>query len=534
MPVVWRRLLQLGIVVVGVAVGVVLGGHRFVRPPDAAFPSTAFSSTPGEATPSAELMAPPAANESFAPSLDHASSTELIAQSPPTDVGSSMAQTSTVIARVVEDFAPVRAEPGSAGAVLWRLYEGTQVAVGAEARDAQGGIWHRIRLWNSGDGWLADDSISFDPYPPPPPPPARTSPPPTAPQPPREPRPARSLIAPALIVAPAAARNADGGETAAAFPAGSRVTVDAWAVGADELVRYHVTDGSLSGWVAPSAVAFDAADAPTRTVNGRPIVEPLEGKGMWFVLDSREHGEQAAARVAAAARANGISHIYVEVATSRGGFFGTRWLDELLPAAQAAGVKVIGSVYVWLDDVPADLDLALAVARYRTADGRTLDGLTADIEERLVADNVQAFGELLRHHLGDDYLLVATTYPPRSFAAPRYPWAAIARSWNAIAPMAYWRQMRGGVLTPEEVYAYTRQEIEGVRELTRRPDLPVEMLGQLFELGRPRLLGPDPPAPAELEASVAGARDAGAVGISFFDWTRATPAHWEALAAFEW
>jgi hypothetical protein len=35
--------------------------------------------------------------------------------------------------------------------------------------------------------------------------------------------------------------------------------------------------------------------------------------------------------------------------------------------------------------------------------------------------------------------------------------------------------------------------------------------------------------------AVAGAaREAGAVGISFFDWARATPAHWEALAAFRW
>jgi hypothetical protein len=152
----------------------------------------------------------------------------------------------------------------------------------------------------------------------------------------------------------------------------------------------------------------------------------------------------------------------------------------------------------------------------------------------LVPENVQAFGELLRHHVGDDYLLVATVYPPESWFGPRYPWPALARSWNAVVPMAYWRQMQNRALTPAEVDTYTRRNLSQVWSLTGRPDLPVQMLGQLFEMGRPRLLGPDPPTPDELRAATAAARDVGAVGISFFDWTRATPAHWEALAALRW
>jgi hypothetical protein len=60
------------------------------------------------------------------------------------------------------------------------------------------------------------------------------------------------------------------------------------------------------------------------------------------------------------------------------------------------------------------------------------------------------------------------------------------------------------------------------------------MLGQLFALGQPRLLGPGSPSAEEVVAAASAARDGGAVGISFFDWTRATPAHWQALAAFAW
>jgi hypothetical protein len=445
----------------------------------------------------------------------------------------------TPVARVAEHLAAVYAGPGEGHAVLWRLYQGTQVAVTGEAVAPDGARWQRIQLWHSEDGWLPAAALSFDPYPPPPTPaPAVPGAPPSGPCQPRAvpaPHTPQPLAGRALVLTPtplSATPEATGG--AVAVDAGTSVLADAWTLDADGRVRYRVATYEGEGWAAPGSVALQAADPVGRVANGRPLVEPLAGKGMWFVLDSREHGDAPAARVVAAARANGLSHLYVEVATSRGGFWGARWLDALLPAARAAGVRVIGSVYPCLDDLAADLALAVGVTRYRTPDGLALDGLTADIEETLVPANVQAFGELLRHHVGDDYLLVATVYPPESWFAPRYPWPALAASWNAVVPMAYWRQMESRPFTPAEVYAYTQRNVSQVRALAGRPDLPVQMLAQLFDFGQPFLLGPTPPAAAEIEAATAAARDAGAVGISFFDWTRATPAHWEAIARLRW
>lgn len=464
--------------------------------------------------------------------------------------GSTRPQATTGSGRIVRNLAPVRAGPGSQYAVIWRLYEGTQVVVMGEDPGADGATWRRIRLWGSYDGWLDQGAISVEPYPPltlplapgaapspvapSAPPPASTtaacgalSPSPSATQ--------QTLMAPATVLVPATLRGAPNGAVGnVTLPAGASVLVDAWTTGADGHVLYHLHTGERAGWAAAGSVALQSADAATRQVGGRPIVEPLRGLGVWFVLDTREHGEDAGARVVRAAREKGITHLYVEVATSRGGFFGKQWLDELLPAARAAGVKVIGSVYTCLSDVPADLALALEVARYRTPGGIPLDGLTADIEETLITENIQAFGQLLRHDLGDDYLLVATTYPPESWAARHYPWRTLGSSWNAVAPMAYWRQMEERAFTPQEVYAYITRNVASVRMLAGRPDLPVDVLGQLFEMGRPLLLGPNPPTPAEIKAAAAAARDAGAVGVSFFDWTRATPAHWEALAEFTW
>lgn len=465
-----------------------------------------------------------------------------LAGAPPTFA----AQTAGV-ARVVRDLAPVYEGQGDEYPLVWRLYEGSQVAVGDEATGADGQFWRQVRLWNSQDGWLAADALSFEPYPPPPAPTsagqAGGESGPCRPRTESQPY-AEELAATGTVLAAtdlAAAPDDDAGLGAPApgarigeLPPGASVSVLGWGVAADGRVRYRVSDGSATGWAAPGAVTLDAADPPTRVVGGQPIVAPLRGKGIWYVLDSREQGTTPAARVVAAARANGLSHLYVEVATSRGGFWGARWLDDLLPAARAAGLRVIGSVYVCLDNLPADLALSLAVARYRTPDGLALDGLTADVEQDLVAPNVAAYGELLRHFLGDDYLLVATVYPPESWYAPRYPWPALTRSWNAVAPMAYWRQQEQRAFSGPEAYAYVQRNLDKLRALVGRADLPVEVLGQAFDAGHPRLLGPDSPTADEVAAAIRAARDGGAVGISFFDWTRATPAQWAALAAGEW
>ena len=446
----------------------------------------------------------------------------------------SQAASAAPVARVVRHFAAVHAGPGAEHPLVWRLYEGSQVAVLGEAAAADGAAWRRVVLWNSQEGWLEEAALSFEPFPPLVPGEAGGGGPrrPT----PRRPHAPQPLDgATGTVVEPTTLRaEPEGGATLAQLAVGTDVTVRAWVAGADGPVRYRVEAPAVVGWAAPGAVALRAADPATRLVDDRPIAEPLRGTGLWFVLDDREHGADAGPRVAAAARANGLGHLYVEVATSRGGFFGGPWLDQLLPAARAAGVRVIGSVYADLDDVPVDLELALRVARYRTPDGLALDGLTADIEETLVGENVRAYGELLRHHLGDDYLLVATVYPPESWYGPRYPWPELAASWNVIAPMAYWRHMEERPFTASEVYAYIQRNLAKVRALTGRPDVPVEMLGQFHEQGRRNLFGPDAPTGGEIEAAARAARDAGAVGISFFDWARATPAHWEALAAFRW
>ena len=89
-----------------------------------------------------------------------------------------------------------------------------------------------------------------------------------------------------------------------------------------------------------------------------------------------------------------------------------------------------------------------------------------------------------------------------------------------MALMTYSCHMDEWLFTPAGVDAYIRRNLEKVRALTGRPELPVEMLGELFEADRSRLLGPGRPTGEEVAAAAQAAREAGAVGISFFDWMR--------------
>src|SRR5581483_6718532 len=82
-------------------------------------------------------------------------------------ITASAAQTFST-ARVVQDLAPVYEGPGEEYALVWRLYEGSQVAVGGEMAAADGQTWRQVKLWNSQHGWLAAEALSFEPYPPPP------------------------------------------------------------------------------------------------------------------------------------------------------------------------------------------------------------------------------------------------------------------------------------------------------------------------------------------------------------------------------
>jgi len=92
--------------------------------------------------------------------------------------------------------------------------------------------------------------------------------------------------------------------------------------------------------------------------------------------------------------------------------------------------------------------------------------------------------------------------------------------------MDYWH-VQSHAYSAAEVYQFVRRSVQLIRAQTR-VDEPVEVLGQMFD---PYQDGANSPGAAEIAACAAAARDVGAVGVSFFEWSHATAQEWQALAA---
>src|SRR5207248_1098944 len=163
---------------------------------------------------------------------------------------------------------------------------------------------------------------------------------------------------------------------------------------------FEVQRDDLRGWVPASGISLVARDPLAPTGGGRPIAAPVSGKGVWATYDLLDRASPEA--IVETMRANGLTHIYLQVGRSNLGFYGGPGLDRLLPVAHAGGVAVVAWVYPFLRDTTADVNLTVQAARYTTPGGHRPDALAADVEENTSLDEVTAYGQLVRAMLGDD------------------------------------------------------------------------------------------------------------------------------------
>ena len=408
----------------------------------------------------------------------------------------------------------VRTAPGDAAPALTRMDLDQELRVTGETTDRVGARWLRVRLWTTLDGYARAAALSAAPV----------VPPYTPTGPPVVPHPA-GAHAPMPLRATGSAdgplRLRAGPDPAAPLlriiPAGMPLRVTAWATDGTGQAWYRIA-APQPGWGSAGHVALARGTA-------RPDLATVRGLGMWLTPPVLRTAPPEA--IVATALRNGLTHLYVEVARSNVGFNDAGILDRLLPVAHRAHIAIIAWVYPFLDDLPRDVAIALAVARYTTPDGERPDGLMADIEQNMGEPYVRAYGQILRAALGPHMLMAASTYAPQTYYGQRYPFRAIAASWDLVVPMDYW-DVGPTLRTASSVYRYVQASVVGVRAASGDPQLPVEVLGQTFDLYQN---GRHSPAAAEIRAAVAAARDTHATGISFFEWNHATPEEWDALAA---
>ncbi|CAN5632858.1 hypothetical protein BH20ACT2_BH20ACT2_18290 [soil metagenome] len=297
--------------------------------------------------------------------------------------------------------------------------------------------------------------------------------------------------------------------------------------------------GTLEPNPAPPAAAAPSpgpapapvpATAPSATVP-TPL-PPIEagtrgalpvGKGMWMWLPERIEGNDVEAMVARA-RAVGLTHIYVRTGSSRQGFYAAEFLDRILPAAHAAGIRVYGWDFPYFDDVGADVGRAVAALDHRAPGGHRLDGFSPDIETpsegtNLTVENAVAYGEGLRAAVGPDVPLIVTVPRPSPLMINgRFPYDAIMGPYDAIAPMVYWLNRQ-----PDT-------DVAGALEWLARYGKPVFPIGQAYD-GAPEGGRPGPPPGDEIRRFLSAAEAFGAPGVSFWSWQHASQEIWDTYAA---
>lgn len=246
------------------------------------------------------------------------------------------------------------------------------------------------------------------------------------------------------------------------------------------------------------------------------------GVGMWIWLPEATAGGDPAA-IAASSQAAGFTHLYVRTGSSVDGFNAAEFLDGILPAAHAAGIRVIGWDFPYLDDPGADVTRALQAISYTTPSGDKLDGFSADIETpaegvALSMENAAAYGTALRAAVGPSYLLIATVPRPSAARQGTYPYTEVVQSFDAIAPMDYWIDV-----PPDEV---AEQSVDFFAPFGK----PVLPIGQAYDGG---LEGGPPGTPTynEVGAFIAASFDSGAKSVSFWSWQHASGDVWDAIKA---
>jgi hypothetical protein len=303
-----------------------------------------------------------------------------------------------------------------------------------------------------------------------------------------------------------------------------------------------------------AATSDGATSASTDFVATPPImpatsVDAISGKGMFLFfspsdLDPNGYTHFDPDAIVARAKSAGIRHI--ELRLARGTFVEAQsdaaraWLDSLIDKASAAGIDLIA----W--QVPrratsADAATAVAIARYHTAAGNGFDGLALDIED---GDAYMGYGsaakqrmvdqiEMVREAVGPDYLIVATVMSPvlTHWTNERYPYDRIAPYASVLQPMEYWHHFYTSThhaYTQDEVTQACADSVAATQDLAGR-QVPVNVAAQSEDLG-----STGSPTPDEIQWCLAGAKSAGALGDTFFDWQGTDDPNWAAIAGFIW
>ena len=265
----------------------------------------------------------------------------------------------------------------------------------------------------------------------------------------------------------------------------------------------------------PPVVADATLPAPLAPGKKAPNLQAVAGKGFWVTNFAETPVDVRA--IVAKAKAAGLQNIWIRTG-GRQGYYGDRFLPELVPAAHAAGLAVVAWDFPYLSDPVADAERA----RRAFADG--IDAFAPDIETTFegtyaTAPRVALYLSLVRSYAGDKP--VAATVPrPTPMRRKSFPYRAFVPYADLFVPMVYWSCNEPGELV--------QQSLTELGAL-----LPVAPAGQGYDMGdeggRRGV-----PTRAETWRFLDVAHRGGAIGASIWTMERMGAGQLDALTAYPW
>ena len=274
------------------------------------------------------------------------------------------------------------------------------------------------------------------------------------------------------------------------------------------------------------SVAVASASAPAAP---RADASVFGGLGTWVdIYDGALFAapEQTASRIAA----RGVKVVWVETANDRSAVDVLRpaELGRLVDSLHARGIRVVAWYLPGHVNHGRDIRRSLAMLSFRTTTGQAFDGVALNIEStrlRNVAVRSRRAVDLarrLRTAAGETPLAIVPFNPRglerRPSTWPGFPWAELAESADAFAPMIY----TGGAYTGfDATYGYVTRALRLLRTNTGRPDVQIHVAGGVANrLGSEELAG----------FAAAISDDGSTIGVSLYDWMTTPPGAWKSLA----
>ena len=272
----------------------------------------------------------------------------------------------------------------------------------------------------------------------------------------------------------------------------------------------------------PAAVS---AGAPPRPAASADV---YGGLGSWLDIFAADAWSSPATLVAQA-KAAGVHTLYLQTSnySQRAAVVRPAALGRFIDAAHGAGLRVVAWYLPGFAKPGLDARRTLESVRFRSATGQTFDGFALDIEASIVRNvavrnaRLLALTAQLRRAAPRNYPLGAIIPSPVGIRRhphywPGFPYTALARSFDAILPMAYFSYYAHSA---RAAYAYAHDAMTLLRAHTGgRPTL-VHMIG-----GSAKHI----PA-ATLAGFVRAVSQCGAAGISLYAFRQTSAADWAVL-----